>query len=422
MNTVAYLDRSILTLAAPQLKADLGLNHVEISIVIGFGFVIFFVVLGLPCGWLVDRMPRRVMVYAGVTLWSIAAGLGGLARSFWQLLASRAGVGAGESVLNPAAYSLIADTVPRRRLATALTVYGASAGLGAAISVAGGGALLGYALKHGPFVLPFLGEVRPWQFVLLQVGLPGALIAPAIYLVREPTRRDRLVAAALAGDSSVRMGNFVRHRRTLLVAICLGFGVLQILSYSFSSWEPTYLVQRFGWSIASVGEALSAGMVLSFLGAFGAGWIVDRLVSRGIVDAPLRWTGAVALICGVIIAIAFQLDRAWGCILTVTAAQIPLSLIGVLSTAIQQTTPNEFRGRISALFLLCGNVIGFGFGPLLPAVLTDHVFANEARLGDAVSLVSLAAGIASALIIWSGCASMRSAVAAAARWQTADAR
>jgi MFS family permease len=181
-------------------------------------------------------------------------------------------------------------------------------------------------------------------------------------------------------------------------------------------------VQRFGWSIASVGEALSAGMVLSFLGAFGAGWIVDRLVSRGIVDAPLRWTGAVALICGVIIAIAFQLDRAWGCILTVTAAQIPLSLIGVLSTAIQQTTPNEFRGRISALFLLCGNVIGFGFGPLLPAVLTDHVFANEARLGDAVSLVSLAAGITSALIIWSGCASMRSAVAAAARWQTADAR
>ncbi len=104
------------------------------------------------------------------------------------------GVGAGESVLNPAA-SLIADAA-RRRLATALTVYGASAGLGGAISVAGGRMLLGYAIAHGPFTLPLLGIVRPWQFVLLVVGLPGAIIAPAIYLVREPPRGDRLLKAA----------------------------------------------------------------------------------------------------------------------------------------------------------------------------------------------------------------------------------
>lgn len=421
LNTVAYLDRSILTLAVPQLKSDLGLSHVEVGLVIGFGFVIFFALFAIPCGWLVDRMSRRVIVYMGVTLWSIAAALGGVARTFWQLLSSRVGVGAGESVLNPAAYSLIADAVPRCRLATALTVYGASAGLGGAISVAGGGVLLGFAVAHGPFMVPMLGAVRPWQFILLLVGLPGALIAPAIYLVREPPRGDKLLASApLSAASFGELWRFMNARRVLMVAVMLGFAVLQILSYSFSSWEPAYLVQRFGWNIAAVGEALCAGMVLSFVGAFGAGYLVDRLVARGVVDAPLRWAGCVALCSSVLIAAAFQLDRAWGCILTITLAQVPLSLIGVLSTALQQTTPNEFRGRVSGLFLLFGNVVGFGFGPLLPALLTDHLFRRDDKLGDAVSLVALASGVLSAIIIWSGCRAMRLAVAAAARWQTEE--
>jgi hypothetical protein len=52
-------------------------------------------------------------------------------------------------------------------------------------------------------------------------------------------------------------------------------------------------------------------MVLSFVGACGAGWTVDALVARGWVDAPLRWAGAVALGSGLLIAMAFELHGAW---------------------------------------------------------------------------------------------------------------
>jgi MFS family permease len=420
MNTVAYLDRSILTLAAPQLHADLGLSHVQISILLGFGFVIFFVLLGLPCGWLVDRISRRMMIFIGVTAWSLSACAGGLARNFWQLFASRIGVGAGESVLNPAAYSMIADVVPRRRLALALAVYGGSAGLGAAVSVAAGGLLLGYAIAHGNFAVPLLGEVRPWQLVLLLAGVPGLLLAPAAYLVPEPVRRDRLAGSPQLAPVD-GLWSFLRTRGSLMVAIFAGFSTLQILSYSFSSWEPTYLVQHFGWKISNVGLALTAGMVLSFFGAFGAGWSVDALIAHGWIDAPLRWTGAVALAAGALIALAFALDDAWACIVLVTIAQIPLALIGILSTALQQVTPNEFRGRTSALFLLFGNVIGFGFGPLVPAWITDHVFADDSMLGRSISIVALASGICAAALLWSGCRPMRAAVIQARQWTHAEA-
>jgi MFS family permease len=417
MNTIAYLDRSILSLAIPQLKGDLGLSNTQISFLLGFGFVIFFVLLGYPFGWLVDRMSRRVLVFIGVTIWSLSASAGGLANGFWQLLASRVGVGAGESVLNPSAYSLIADVVPRRRLALALTVYGGSAGLGAALSVAGGGLLLGYAVLHGNFLLPGVGAVKPWQFVLLLTGVPGLVVAPMIFLVSEPPRRDRLresTGAPPIGD----VWRFLWSRRRLMSAIFAGFSILQILSYSFSLWEPTYLVQRFGWKISAVGLAMTMGMILSFAGSFAAGWIVDALVARGIIDAPLRWSGAVALLCALLLSMAFMLPNAWACIVLVSIAQIPLSLIGILSTALQQVTPNEYRGRTSALFLLFGNVIGFGFGPLLPAYLTDHVFASETMLGQSIALVALVSGVGAALLLWSGCRPMRAGVADSQRWMS----
>jgi hypothetical protein len=123
-----------------------------------------------------------------------------------------------------------------------------------------------------------------------------------------------------------------------------------------------------------------------------------------------------ALGSGLLIAMAFELHGAWPCVIAVTIAQVPLALIGILSAALRRVTPNEYRGRTSALFLLFGNVIRFGFGPLLPALITDHVFADGAMLGRSIALVALVSGVAAALILWAGCRPLRAAVADARRW------
>jgi MFS family permease len=410
MNLVAYLDRSILSLAAPAIRVDLGLSHVQLSLLLGFAFIAAFVVLGIPFGWLIDRVARRRVVMAGVLTWSLSASSAGLAASFAGLLAARLGVGAGEAVLNPAAFSMLTDAMPRRRLALALTLYGGSSGLGAAISVGVGGLLLAAAAAHGPFDVPLLGTLQPWQLVLVLSGLPGLLIAPLIFTVPEPPRLERLERseAGEAGQGGV-LRYLVTHWRFYLPVIA-GFSMLQITSYAFSSWQPTYMVQRFGWNIADVGSALSIGMVGSFLGAFVAGWAVDALAARGVVDAPLRWAGGAALWCGTLIATAFIVDDPYICIGLVIVGQLPIAAIGVVSTAMQQMTPNDYRGRISALFLLFGNLIGFGIGPLAPAMLTDYIFADEAKLGLAVALVTIATGPIAALLLWLGCGPMRRAL------------
>ena len=398
MNIVAYLDRSILSLAAPDVRADLGLSHVELSILLGVGFVLFFVILGIPFGWLVDRVSRRWVIHVGILVWSVAASAAGLARDFWTLLVARFGVGAGEATLHPAAYSMITDSVPPRRLAFAMTLYGGSSGLGAAVSVAVGGLLLGWAREHGVFELALLGTLQPWQLVLLLSGLPGLVLAYAVFLVPEPVRRDVLATKTVQAPEG--FAAFVRARWTFYVPAVLGFSILQICAYSFASWQPTHMVERFGWEIGDVGLALSIGMIGAFAGSFVSGWLVDGLAARGVVDAPLRWAAGASLFCGAFIGTAFLVDDAILCVGLVVIGQLPIALIGIVSTALQQVTPNEYRGRVSAIYLLFGNLIGFGAGPYLPAALTDYVFHDDAALGLSVAITCFAATPVAALLLW----------------------
>lgn len=402
MNIAAYLDRSVLALAAPSVQADLGLNHFELSLLLGFGFVLSFVLLGIPSGWLVDRVPRRPVVMAGIVLWSVSASCVGLARGFGAMLAARIGVGAGEAALNPAAYSLIADSFPKRRLTLALTLYGGASGIGAAVSVAVGGLLLGYGIAHGPFDLPLLGLIQPWQWMLLLSGLPGLVLAPTIMLVPEPQRHERL-----AGQAALGFARFLLDNWRFYGVLILGFSMFQITAYSFASWHPTYMVQRFGWSISDTGLWLSIGAAMSFVGAFCSGWIVDWWVARGREDAPLRWAVMMALWSALVLGLAFVVTSPWLCVVLVAIAQTPISLIGIVATAIQRVTPNDYRGRVSSLLLLFSNLIGFGLGPMLPALLADHVFPGPQGLGQSIALVAVITGPIAAVLIALACRPMR---------------
>jgi MFS family permease len=257
--------------------------------------------------------------------------------------------------------------------------------------------------------------LQPWQLVLLLSGIPGLILASSIFLVPEPIRRDMLSGQA-AGPVPGFVG-FVRSRWKFYVPTILGFSVLQITAFSFASWHPTYMVERFGWEIADVGLALSIGMVGAFVGSFGSGWAVDWLAARGVVAAPLRWGAGAALFCGLVIGIAFLVDDARLCVALVVVGQLPIALIGVVSTALQQVTPNEYRGRISAIFLLFGNLIGFGVGPFLPAALTDYVFRDETALGLSIALTCFVTAPCAALLLWLGCKPMQRGMLEAEQWR-----
>ena len=74
--TVAYMfsfiDRYILGLLIEPIKADLGLTDTQIGLLLGPAFAIFYATMGLPLGYLADRVKRVYIVSVGILVWSAA--------------------------------------------------------------------------------------------------------------------------------------------------------------------------------------------------------------------------------------------------------------------------------------------------------------------------------------------------------------
>src|ERR1700722_14494788 len=108
-----YVDRFALGLAVENIKADLLLSDSQMGLLSGIAFALFYSVMGIPIARWADRGDRVLIIGITAALWSVAAALTGVVRSFGQLLAVRVLVGVGEAGCIPPAHSLIADIFPR---------------------------------------------------------------------------------------------------------------------------------------------------------------------------------------------------------------------------------------------------------------------------------------------------------------------
>lgn len=389
---LSYLDRSIISLLVVDIQHDLGLSDFLISLVQGLAFGVFFALFGLPMGWAVDRYPRRRVIFWGVTLWSLATASCGLASRFWHLLLARFGVGIGEATLSPAAYSMITDLFPRRRLALAMGVFATGSSIGSAVAFGVGGHLIAQLKRHGEVLLPMLGSVAPWQMAFLAIGLPGTLLAFLVFLVPEPVRRGLQATHSPVGSPQQPVDSLWRHvasQRRYLLPHFLGFGCLAILAYAQVSWLPAFLMRRFDMPVGEVGlaVALAAGPP-GVAGFLFSGWIADRLYARGMLDAHFRWFLVGLPLAWLAAWAAFHwADTPITCLLAASIGFFLHPFSGPAVAHLQMATPAHLRGRTAALFVLVFNLLGLSLGPSLVAACTDFIFEDKARVGDSLVLV-----------------------------------
>src|SRR5690606_36194394 len=88
-NLLNVADRSLLGIVVDPVKADLGLTDTEMSIIAGSAFVLFNLFVGIFIARWVDRGNRKRILILGITLWSAATALTGLAQGFASLALTR---------------------------------------------------------------------------------------------------------------------------------------------------------------------------------------------------------------------------------------------------------------------------------------------------------------------------------------------
>lgn len=419
---VNFLDRGILTLLVEPIKRDLGLTDTQISLLMGFAFICFYMLVGLPIARLVDSRSRRWIIGIGIATWSGMTALCGFAQNFWQLFAFRVGVGVGEACNGPATYSMLADLFPREQLARAIAVlnFGFVGGTGIALII--GGTVI-HLISNTPVVtLPLLGTMRSWQVTFFIVGLPGLIVAALMATVREPARRGRIVRSP---DGTGRQALSVREVLQYLYAerraygpMFLGLALKSVLAFGSAMWVPTFFMRTYGWSATQIG--LIQGTLLLVIAPFGllaGSMLTEWFTRRGYDDAHLR---VVLLSSAVLVpgSIIFPLMPDPYLALAVMSVNSFVAMLvpAPQNAALQIITPNEMRGQVTALFLFIFNVVGFGLGPTFVAVFTDFVFGDESQLRYAMVAASAIIGPLAALVIWLGLKPYGACVARARRW------
>lgn len=394
----SFIDRIILSMLVGPIKAELGLSDTQIALVNGLAFSMFYATIGLPLGWLVDRVSRKGVIAAGIALWSFVTALSGLANNFAHLFLARMGVGVGEAALSPGAYSMIADYFPPKSRGRAIAIYTMGVSLGSGLAYLIGGLLITFANKHAAVEVPFLGALSPWRFIFIAVGLPGLLVAAAMLLVPEPLRR-RSDSGVSDNGAAERFLPFLKARKGVVSAYIFGYGMTNVPFACFLAWGPAFMGRHYHLSPKEIG--LSLGMI--FLGPAclgqlaGAAW-TDWRYSKGAHAAAFS-TG---LVCAILL-IPFSAlttlapTAGWSIFGLAISVFLVCASVGHQGTVATLISPNRLRGQVSALYILMQNVIGQAVTILAVALIGDYVLHDPTRIGEAMAIVSVIGAIVGAI-------------------------
>lgn len=195
-----FLDRTILSILAEDIKRDLGLTDSELGFLYGTAFAVFYSIFGVPLARLADYWKRGRLISIGLFSWSLMTALSGTARSLFSLAIYRFGVGIGESSASPAAYSLLSDYFSPRVRATVLALYSSGIYIGSGIGLILGGLVVDNWNDMYPTTDLAPWGLSGWQAAFFVVGAPGAVLAVLVWFLREPVRGSSEDQATLSSN------------------------------------------------------------------------------------------------------------------------------------------------------------------------------------------------------------------------------
>ncbi len=376
------LDRYIISMLVPDIKAELALSDIQMGLILGPAFSLFYAFFGVPIGYASDLFPRRWIIFLGVLLFSLATVFTGFAGGFITLFLARILVGIGEASVSPSANSLLADKFPRKQLATAISIYhiGVKIGTASAYVIGGAGVAIAAAVIA---IFPFMDGTAPWRIVIMVCGVPAVFFALLVFTFREPVRPPRQKSDV----GPANLVRFIRGAARLLGPMLTGFTLIAFSANCMAGWVPTYLVREFGWSRAEFGPILGVIGLITAATLIFKGIAMDWLFAKGFKDIHIRfytWLLAVTTPIGIAL---FFIPSTWLFVFCYALIQIvAVPITAYVATVIQVITPVRLRGQMLACVSFCMIILG-GFGPTVIGLLTDLVFKDESKVGYSLAIV-----------------------------------
>ncbi|SNT53699.1 drug resistance transporter, EmrB/QacA subfamily [Streptosporangium subroseum] len=365
---VVILDASIVNVALPSIRGDLGFTPTGLAWVVN-GYLLTFAGFMLLGGRAADLFGPRRMLVAGLLLFSVSSLVGGLATAPEALVAARVAQGIGAAMLAPATLAVINTgfTEPNAR-ARAFGAWSASGGVGGMA-----GAIAGGAITTG----------LSWRWVFL-INVPiGAVLIMAAMMSLAGARTRRRESLDLAGAVTGTAGlaaliygvmQSADHGWTSmpvagpLVTGLLLLAVFTVVEARFAT-QPMMPLRLFGIR----GVAVGSGMLLLFGGIAIAMWYFTSLFLQNVLgysalQAGLGQTPA---------AVTFMVIARWAATLLPRTGVRPLVLAGSacfvagFGWLAQAHSDSGYVTGVLGPTLLIAVGIGLTFPTLMAAVTAD---------------------------------------------------
>lgn len=395
--TVAYADRSILSMAIPGLRKEFGLSPVQIGYVLS-AFSWSYVLGQIPGGLILDTFGTRHVYGVALILWSGCTFLLGFTGEFASstagtvivLFGLRFALGLIEAPSFPANARCTIMWFPKSERGFATSLFASAQYFAVSIF----SPLAGWLVSRFGW---------PWPFFVL--GVLGLVCAVVWYgFMREPRRHPgvspRELETIIAGGALVDIDS-VKERRaksrlTLAVVRALvtnrmlwcayvGQYCIIALSYFFITWFPVYLVQGRGMNILNAGFATIAPAIFGFAGGLFGGLLSDWLIRIG---WSISWARKTPYIVGMLVAsllaIAARLDSNVMVIALMSLAYFGKGTAAGAGTwaVVSDTAPREAIGLAGAIFNCVGNIAG-----IVTPIVFGYIVAMTGSYGVGLAFV-----------------------------------
>ena len=355
---INYLDRTVMSVAAPTLSHDLGVNAAVMGLIFS-AFSWTYVASQIPGGIFLDRFGTRLTYFLSVTFWSLFTLLQAFTTGVGALLACRFGLGAAESPCFPANSRIVGQWFPVQERARATGVYTVGEYLGLAF--------------FSPF-LYWLMTTFSWRALFVVVGLAGILFGLVWWrLYRDPADSPSVnqaeldhiekggglahTGAAKAGFSWARAAILLRSRQLWGASIGQFAGNSTLVF--FLTWFPTYLAteRHMGW--VKVGFFAILPFLAGGLGVLSGGFFSDKLLASGRSPSLSRKLPIIlGLVLAASIVLANYVNNDLIVILVLSAAFYGQGMVGLGWTLISDIAPKPLMGLAGGMFNFVAGLAG----------------------------------------------------------------
>jgi sugar phosphate permease len=385
---INYIDRATLAVANPLIRHDLGLSIADMGYLLS-AFLWAYAFAQLPTGAMVDKLGPRLLLTAGLGLWSFAQLLGGMVQSFGQFFGARLLLGVGEAPQFPTCARVVRDWFNQRDRGLATGIFNCASSLGTAIAVP---------------LLTFLMLTFSWRTMFVVMGAAGLVMAAVWYLVYRNPHELALTpeenAYRTQGDPpgqrtkvTFREWKLLFRFRTTWGMIFGYFGCIY-LTWIYTAWLPGYLEIERHMSVKYTGWAAAIPFAWGVIGGVLGGYFADMLVRRGV--EPLksrRYPAAIALLgtAACTVAAAYVESDA----LAIAFISASLFLVYVTSTCAWALSSVAVPTNCTASIGAVQNFGGYLGGALAPTVTglivqTTGSFVPALVVGALIGVVSAA--------------------------------